>query len=568
MQKLWMKPLTEKQSLLAALCLILLYLSPLYLLGDYAHIRVHDNLDSNIAWYKVLVRSHELFGPLNAAIPQIIDGLPRGAFGTEFSGIVWLHALFPTMLAYALSQTLTRFVAFFGMYWLLKKHFLKEQDTLLIRTGVSLAFALTPFWPSGMLSTLGQPLALWAFLNIRKRKLSWKEWAVLLLLPLYSSFVLGFFFFLAAMGLLWLYDLIRKRDWNPVFLGSIGLMTALYLAIEYRLLLGIVLTHTPTSRSEFVNATNGFGYSLLLAFANFIFGHSHVLTMHTLIILPVLFIALGITVRRKTVKTDNIFVYLLVLNFLLSLWYAFWFYKGWEPLKEQYALLNTFNFGRFHFLRPLVIYLGFALGLHILWRLGGNWQRSVRVFLLLQIVFLFFGNDEIVYRAYAQPSVKQFYAVDQFRQIRDYIGRPQESYRVASIGIHPAIAQYNGFYTLDTYNNYYPLTYKHEFRRIIAKELDKSPALKSYFDEWGGRCYLFVSELGKKYDYRKDSTVVIHHLDLDINAFRSLGGEYIFSAVPILNAAEDGLELMHIFNDPDSAWKIYLYRPLFDLSPN
>ncbi|MDQ7864735.1 DUF6044 family protein [Peribacillus frigoritolerans] len=32
-----------------------------------------------------------------------------------------------------------------------------------IRVGTSLAFALTPFWPSGMLSTLGMPLALWAF---------------------------------------------------------------------------------------------------------------------------------------------------------------------------------------------------------------------------------------------------------------------------------------------------------------------------------------------------------------------------------------------------------------------
>lgn len=70
-----------------------------FLPGTNAHIRVHDNLDSNIAWYKVLINSNELFGPLNATIPQVINGLPRGAYGTEFSGIVWLHALFPTMLA-------------------------------------------------------------------------------------------------------------------------------------------------------------------------------------------------------------------------------------------------------------------------------------------------------------------------------------------------------------------------------------------------------------------------------------------------------------------------------------
>ena len=112
---------------------------------------------------------------------------------------------------------------------------------------------------------------------------------------------------------------------------------------------------------------------------------------------------------------------------------------------------------------------------------------------------------------------------------------------MASIGLHPAIAQYNGFYTLDTYNNFYPLSYKHQFRKIIADELDKNPTLKKYFDEWGGRCYLFVAELGKKYDFKKDSKVKIHHLQLNTKVFKDIGGKYIFSAVPIMNAEVNGL---------------------------
>lgn len=560
MRKLTTKLSQEKFAILASFLIILIYLSPLYLLGENAHIRVHDNMDSNIAWYKVLVRSHELFGSVNAVIPQVMNGLPRGAYGTEFSGIVWLHALLPTMTAYAVSQTITRFVAFLGMYWLLKKHFMKEPDAGLIRVGVALAFALTPFWPSGMLSTLGQPLALWAFLNIRNREHSWREWTVLILLPLYSSFILGFFFFLTAMGLLWLWDWIKKRDWNPVFLGSIALMTVLYLAIEYRLLWGLVLSDVPTSRSEFVESTNGFGYTLYVAFMNFVFGHNAVLTLHTAVILPILFIALAVVLKRKSRQADRRFVYLLGLNILLSVWYAFWFYKGWEPLKEQLPLLTTFNFARFHFLRPLVIYVGFALGLQILWKLGGKWQKRVRICLILQLLILMFGNDEIVYRVDGQPTFKQFYSVDLFQQIKDYIGQPQDTYRVASIGLHPAIAQYNGFYTLDTYNNYYSLAYKHQFREIIAKELDKSPELRTYFDQWGGRCYLFVSELGKNYEFKKDSGKQIRHLDLNMEAFKALGGRYIFSAVPILNAEEDGLHFLKAFDSPESAWRIYLYQ--------
>ncbi|WP_236687408.1 DUF6044 family protein, partial [Geobacillus sp. ZGt-1] len=75
----------ERKAVAIAFIVLALYLSPLYMLGEHAHIRVHDNMDSNIAWYRVLVRSGQLFGPIDAVIPQVINGLPRNAFGTEFS---------------------------------------------------------------------------------------------------------------------------------------------------------------------------------------------------------------------------------------------------------------------------------------------------------------------------------------------------------------------------------------------------------------------------------------------------------------------------------------------------
>lgn len=190
----WLTWSRETKHIFLASILLVLFVSPLYILGENAHIRVHDNLDSNIAWYKTVKDSGQLFGDINSVISQVMNGIPRNTYGTEFSGIQWLHHLFPSMLAYAISQSITRVVAFVGMYLLLRHHFIKAKDGDVIRVWVALAFALTPFWPSGMLSTLGMPLALWAFLNIRSGKYSWKEWMTLILLPLYSSFVLGFFF--------------------------------------------------------------------------------------------------------------------------------------------------------------------------------------------------------------------------------------------------------------------------------------------------------------------------------------------------------------------------------------
>jgi hypothetical protein len=553
----------EKRYLWIASILLMLFLSPLFILGEDAHIRVHDNLDSNLAWYKVLDESGETFGELGATIPQVINGLPRNAFGTEWSVIVWLHELFPTITAYALSQAITRIVAFIGMYLLLKKHFIRDEKTAGIRIGVALAFAFTPFWPSGMLSTLGHPLALWAFLNIRERDLSWKNWITLGLLPLYSSIVLGFFFFLVAISVLWLYDLIKKREWNLPFLGSIAFMSIIFLLVEYRLVMSMLVSQEPMHRIEFISSRHDFLHSLDLSIRNFMLGHTHVMTVHTVVIMPVLFLTLAIVLFRKKRTDEKLFLFLFILNYALSLWYALWFNTMWKPLKEEIELFVTFNFARFHFLRPLVIYLSFAIACAILWRHGRRWRTLAGIAIIGQLLVLIPFNEEIHYGVYHKtPSFREFYAEEQFEQIKEYIDEPQEDYRVASIGLHPAIAQYNGFYTLDTYNNIYPLTYKYEFRKIIAKELEKNATLKRYFDEWGSRCYIFVDELGKKYDFRKNSTKTIENLELNTQAFKDMGGQFFLSSVPIENAAENNLTLLKAFNHPESAWKIYLYEAL------
>ena len=128
------------------------------------------------------------------------------------------------------------------LYWhvlLLRDHLLRSDEWTLISAGAALTFALTPFWPSGMLSTLGMPLALWAFLHIRNGRISWREYAVFTLLPLYSSIVLGMFFFLFAMGVLWIIDVIKRKKHVIGFLIALIYMSLVYMIVEYRLSLFI-----------------------------------------------------------------------------------------------------------------------------------------------------------------------------------------------------------------------------------------------------------------------------------------------------------------------------------------
>lgn len=550
----------EKTYIVLALLIIALWVAPYFVLGEQAHMRILDNLDSNVAWYKVLMDSGQLYGSVHANIPQIINGqLSRNAIYSEYYGIVQLFHFFPAETAYGLNQTISRFLAFLGMYLLLKKYVIKEEKQGIIRVGAALTFALTPFWANGMLSTLGMPLALWAFLNIRNHEQTGISFLTLTLLPFYSTFMLGFFFFLSAMGVFWLVDVVRTKKPQWRLFSSIAYMTLIYLVIEYRELISLIFSTEKTNRSEFNESTNSFLDTIELIFRNYVNGHYQDPTLFQYLILPASLLALVMVIRQKSWKQEKLFIGLHLANFLLSVWYAFWWYKGWVPLKQKISILNTFNFSRYHYLHPMIIYLLFAVTLQIFWKLKHKAWRFVVVLLVVsQIAFLIPSNEQIYYRN--SPSFAQFYAVKEFNEIKAFIGKPLQDYRVVSIGLHPAVAQYNGMYTLDTYNNFYPLSYKHQFRKIIAPELAKSKELKSFFDDWGGRCYMFSSELGERYAFSKYSSVVIHHLDIDAQALKQMGGDYVISSVPIENAKGNRLELQKIFNSREAYWKIYLYQ--------
>jgi len=148
-------------------------------------------------------------------------------------------------------------------------------------------------------------------------------------------------------------------------------------------------------------------------------------------------------------------------------------------------------------------------------------RQAVKGFVIAQVVLLSLINEEIIFQY--EPSVKEFFAEKQF-----HIGLPVENYRVVSIGIHPTIAQYNGFYTLDTYNNFYPLSYKHEFRKIIEKELAKNKSIRTYFDEWGGRFYIFTDELGKHYMFTKKLEKTIEKSAAKYRTIKKKGGTIHF----------------------------------------
>ncbi|MFZ4452572.1 DUF6044 family protein [Salibacterium aidingense] len=567
--------LKERTWILISLGLILVYLSPLILLGEGVHLRIHDNLDSNLIWYKTLVENHVLFAPSDKEIPSIMNGLPRESLSAELSMFALLFTLFDPFPAYAVNLFLMRFIAFFGMYLLLKKHVLPtNKPGAFISVGTALAFSLTAFWPFGGLSFAGVPLVLYAFLNLRNRENNWKNWLIIGLVPFYSSFIVSFIFFLAIMSGLWLVDAIRKKQPNWLFFTGIAVMTALYLIKQYRLVYGELMGKGfTTHRAEFDRGHRDWETVINFFGNNLLHSHSHSYSLHYpfafyTAVFALLFIGIIAVVRRWKLSWkpapltagEKAVPFLLLSIVVFSFWISIWNWEGMRVLKDVSDLINEFNFGRFHLLNIVTWYVVFALALMMI-------QRRIKFGMVL-VVLLLIGqvtgettrHHEFKYRNIDYPSYEEFYSEELFSEIQAYIGQDPEDYRVVSIGMHPAIAQYNGFYTLDFYVTMYPLEYKHQFENVIAGELEKNSTLDNYYSTWGGRVYTFADELGKNYLFTKDKDKTIKDLDFGTEAFKEMGGEYILSAVEIENAGENDLELEKVFEKESSAWRIHLYK--------
>jgi hypothetical protein len=205
-------------------------------------------------------------------------------------------------------------------------------------------------------------------------------------------------------------------------------------------------------------------------------------------------------------------------------------------------------------------YVLFAISLSVILTNLKFGKYLVVLLIVLQFGFVIKHHEYFVNKN--KPSFKTFYEKNIFEDIKKFIGKDPSMYRVMSLGIHPAVSQYNGFYTLDGYVANYPLEYKHEFRKIISGELNKDFILKNYFDNWGSRCYAFSAELGKNFMFDKRAQKKVEQLNFDLDAFKKMGGEYIISAVEINPNNNPEYILQKTFESKDSFWKIYLYQIL------
>lgn len=208
---------------------------------------------------------------------------------------------------------------------------------------------------------------------------------------------------------------------------------------------------------------------------------------------------------------------------------------------------------------------------------GGLWRLAAGISCLLLLGiegFQIFRDSPLnknvrlmLFDGYRQVTWESIFMEDVFSRIDEAIGQDKADYSVVSLGIYPSVALYHGYICADGYSNNYDLEYKHQFRRIMARELEENPETRLYFDEWGNRLYLAGAPYGINGTVAKGQGGYTD-LDYDLDAMESLHIRYLLAAAPVeLSSAsreQTSLRLELVegspFTDDTAYYEVWVYR--------
>jgi len=541
--------------ILLSLLVILIYLSPNIFVPHQAKYLIHDNLDSNPVWYKNLAESGKMFASSKEIVPNSLGGIPRGCYPSQFNLLYLFYLWFPALFAYNLNIVLMHLIAFFSMYIFSRKYIFKGKfDTL--TAGVSLCFALLPFWPSGALSIAGQPLLLYAFLNILNKDLSMKNWLIIIFIPFYSVLVFSNLFLCIVLFILFIFYSIYKKQVNYYFIAAIALFALISMLVDYRLFIMQFVEHFESHRSVLVKtATLNFKGVVGVSLLHFLFGQYHFLSLQFPVILILSLMALFLTKERN--KRFRLLA-LLFGAYCISLSYVLPDWKLADELMNKFSILKVFGL-RFYSLFPLIWIIIFAYSCYLLLESKLIFQKILPYFILAFSIFAFFGlnskdyynsdfGENTFYRTYINKKNEGFATFDEYYKIPVFNEVKKKlspgPYYVGCIGIDPEVAQYNGFNTIDGYFFYYSKKHNELMNTISKKEMEKTGRATL-----GSRCYLVSDDVEKGKNE-------ITNLELDFEKMKTIGTRYIISDRKIIN---ENLTDEQVFNTTDLKDILFIY---------
>lgn len=576
-----MKKLISKWYLFIVVGFILFVALVFGICGKDSILAVHDNLDLFIPQFQMMKNTGTFWGQ-DVTVP-FLGGISRDTLPSEFSLYTFLYMVLPSYWAYIAGYLLKIIIAIISCILLAKdfcgENYEKYRPLVYL---VGLSYGVLNVFPTFGIPFASIPLVIYLLRKIyAKPSFGW--YIALFLYPLVSYFSYFGLFILAYMvvALLWLW--IRDKRFPLRILTAIMVLSAGFIACEYRLFGTMLLDDTVTIRSTMEAGSLTAGEIIKTTCEVFAKGMFHAESMHTYLVMPaclIYFVYLNVGYikqkRTKEIVHDvyNLLMLALVFN---SVVYGIYYWEGFRNIIETICPpLTGWQFNRTVFFSPFVWYAAFFLVLKRLYdsekKLVVSGANVLAVAAVLLIVLSGTRYNDLYHTCYGQAlrilkdkepdalSYREFYSEELFEEAKEdigYCGQWSMAY-----GFYPAVLEYNDIRTLDGYLGFYAQSYKEAFRKVIAPALERVPESKEYYDTWGARAYLYSGTDLSIVNGSRSYHVTDQDIYIDIDAFKELGGRYIFSRIELTNAEEAGLELIGTYTHGESPYILYVYQTI------
>lgn len=543
-----------------------LYVLPQWICGENAQLVVHDMLDSEVAHRTLLAKSGMLFTrDPEAIVPSILGGVPRGTLPSGYKLDAMLYAFLPPYFAWSVHDTLVRAVALAGAIrlaeaWTSSAAIAEPRHAIMRRAAVaaaSIGFALSPWYSVCGLYIAGQPWLVWSWTRLYEGHRNWLLWLVWPIFAMWSSFAIFGPVLLITLGLYWLVRAYRERTihWAPALALVLYLATAVFVDWPLIALTAKGFDHHRNAWDAVALAKPFLG-ALGMASRFLLKGQVHAPTyplLGGLLLVGAIASARsdGPDARARLRSIAPAIAMLLVIALIHLLWQ----WRAIATIRQPYPPLRFIQFDRFYL---------FALlpWLYLTARLGASFShRNVKWLLCLSPMWWFMLSPtwgglgqtiahQVGWTNNPPMTFRQFVSADLFDDMKSAV----HPTRVASLGMHPAVAQINGLWTADGYLQMYSRTYKERFRRVIARGLARPDRKYWYleFDPWGSQAYIGNPTAKPPHDIEEIDTKALCDLEVD----------HVLTNGPVraAQAARAGWELRFQGSRSDAAWNLHAYR--------
>lgn len=551
------------------------------LCGENSIIAVHDNLDLFIPQFQMM-KDTGSFWAHDVDVP-FMGSISRDVLPSEFSLYTLLYMVLPAYPAYVAGYLLKILIAVFSCI-LLARDFCGDayEKYKPLAWLLGLAYGVLNVFPAFGIPFASVPLVVFLIRRIYKAP-SVKWYIALFFYPLLSYFSYFGLFILGYMvvAVVWLW--IRDKKFPLRLILAFLVLAAGNVACEYRLFGMMLFDDTVTIRSTIEAGSYSAGEILRTVFEGFCKGMFHAESLHTYLVMPVCLIYFVyrnvsyIRAKNKRGIFHDVFNLLMLALVFNSVVYGIYY---WEPFRKAIETicppLTGWQFNRTIFFNPFIWYAAFFL---VLIRLYDKEERKSRIFAdvlavaaVLLIVLTGSRYNDLYHTCFDQAyrlvkghpgdslSFGEFYSTELFEEAKEDIGYCGQW--SAAYGFYPATLEYNGISTVDGYLGFYSQNYKDEFRKAIAPALDRVEETREYFDSWGARAYLFSGTDLSIVNGSRNYQVTDQDIYIDIDAFKALGGRYIFSRIELPNAQEAGLVLVGVYTHESSPYTLYVYQTI------